>query len=145
MTPAKPALYLCLLLAGGMALAEAAAKDPDAHARQVLMDGNGVAAKVLADMASGATAFDPVAAAAAKAQLMAGAAEIAAKFTNHTEDPASHARPSIWSKWDDFTAKAADMGKAAAALDSSGLNSVAAGMAVLGPTCGACHKVYKAS
>lgn len=137
-------VVLGLIMAGGIAIAEGAV-DPDVKARQNLMDSNGGAVKVLGGMAAGKIAFDAAAAEAAKATLIAGAANTVVVFKNNATDPASHAKPEIWTAWDDFTAKAGDMGTAAAALDTSSLESLKGGMGAIGGACKACHMAYKAS
>lgn len=144
MNLSRQILFLALILAGGVALAEGAA-DPDVKARQALMAANGAAMKTLGGMASAKIAFDATAAEAAKQVLMANAAETLVVFKNQASDPASHASASIWSAWDDFVAKAGDMGKAAEALDTSSAEGVAAGLGAVGGTCKACHTAYKAS
>lgn len=138
-------LVLGLVMAGGIALADSKATDPDVKARQGLMDANGGAIKALGDMASGATAFDATAAAAAKATLVANAADIPAKWKNNAVDAFSHSKPDVWTAMDDFTAKAGDFGKASAALDTSSLDGVKAGLGAIGGACKACHTAYKAS
>ena len=138
-------LVVGLVMAGGIAFAQSKATDPDVHARQVLMDANGAAIGVLGGMASGKTAFDATAAAAAKAQLIANAADIPVKFKPQANDPESHAKAEIWTSWDDFAAKATDMGKAATAVDATSLDGVKAGMEALGGACKACHTTYKSS
>jgi cytochrome c556 len=136
-------LILGLVMVGGIAFAEAA--DPTVKARQMLMDANGAAMKTLGGMAKGEIAFDAAAAAAAKATLIADATDIPVKFKDQATDPASHAKPEIWTNWDDFVAKAGDLGKAAEALDTTSLDTMNAGLGGIGGACGACHKVYKAS
>jgi cytochrome c556 len=136
-------LILGLVMVGGIAFAEAS--DPTVKARQELMDANGGAMKVLGGMAKGEVAFDAAAAEAAKATLIASAADTAAKFKDQATDPASHAKPEIWTSWDDFVAKADALGKAAAALDTSSVDGVKAGLGAIGGACGACHETYKAS
>ena len=137
-------LILGLIMVGGLAYA-GAATDPDAKARQDLMDANGGAMKVLGGMAKGEVAFDATAAAAAKAMLVADSANIVVVFKNQTTDPASRAKPEIWTAWDDFAAKAGDLGKASAALDTTSLDTLKAGLGAVGGACGACHTAYKAS
>ena len=134
-----------LIMVGGIAFAQSKATDPDVKARQTLMDTNGGAAGVLGGMASGKTAFDATAAAAAKAMLIANAAQIPVVFKTNATDPESHAKAEIWTSWDDFAAKAADLGKAAEALDATSLDGVKAGMGAIGGACKACHTTYKAS
>ena len=137
-------LILGLVMVGGIAFA-GDATDPTVKARQDLMDSNGGAMKALGGMAKGEIAFDAAAAAAAQATLVANAADIAAKFKDQATDPASRAKPEIWTNWDDFAAKAGDLGKAAAALDTASLDTLKAGLGAVGGACGACHKLYKAS
>ncbi len=138
-------LILGLIMVGGVALAQSKATDPDVNARQTLMGNNGGAMKVLVGMAKGQAEFDAAAAEAAKATLLADSAEIAAKFTNNASDPASKAKPEIWTNWDDFVAKAGGLTAAAEAMDTSSLDGVKAGVAAIGGACGACHTPYKAS
>lgn len=138
-------LVLGLIMAGGIALGDPAATDPDVKARQALMDANGAAIKVLGDMAGGTVAFDATAAAAAKATLIADAADVPVKFKTNAVDAFSHAKPDVWTAWDDFAAKAGDLGKAAAALDTASLDGVKAGLGNIGGTCKACHTANKAS
>lgn len=137
-------VFLTLILVGGVALAEGAV-DPDVKARQDLMAANGAAMKTLGGMASAKIAFDATAAEAAKQVLIANAAGTLVVFKNQASDPAGHASNSIWTAWDDFSAKAGDMGTAAAALDTTSAESVAAGLGAIGGTCKACHTAYKGS
>jgi cytochrome c556 len=137
-------VFLALILVGGVALAEGAV-DPDVKARQDLMAASGAAMKTLGGMASAKIAFDTTAAQAAKQVLIANAAGTLEVFKNQASDPAGHASNSIWTAWDDFSAKAGDMGTAAAALDTTSAESVAAGLGAIGGTCKACHTAYKGS
>ena len=137
-------VFLALILVGGVALAEGAV-DPDVKARQDMMVANGAAMKTLGGMASAKIAFDATAAEAAKQVLIANAAGTLVVFKNQASDPAGHASNSIWTAWDDFSAKAGDMGTAAAALDTTSAESVAAGLGAIGGTCKACHTAYKGS
>jgi cytochrome c556 len=137
-------VFLALILVGGVALAEGAV-DPDVKARQDLMAANGAAMKTLGGMASAKIAFDATAAEAAKQVLIANAAGTLVVFKNQASDPAGHASNSIWTAWDDFSAKAGDMGTAAAALDTTSAESVAAGLGAIGGACKACHTAYKGS
>jgi cytochrome c556 len=142
---ATKTLILGLVMMGGIALAQTKATDPDVIARQTLMDGNGAAMGVLGGMAKGEKPFDAAAAEAAKQSLIANAADIAAKFKTNAADPASHAKPEVWTSWDEFTADADSLGKAAAALDTTSLDSVKAGLGAIGGTCKDCHTEFKAS
>ncbi len=131
------------LLSAGVAFAEGEATDPTVQARQALMKTVGMNSKILGDMAGGKTAFDAAGAAAAKAALAAAAADIAAKFETQATDPATEAKPEIWTNWEDFVTKATALKTAAEGLDASSLDSVKAGMGVIGGTCKACHTAYR--
>jgi cytochrome c556 len=129
---------VCLFVASA-AFAETEATDPAEIARQDLMKSFGGAAKTLGEMASGKTAYDAAAAAAAKATLTAATTEIPAKFEVANTDPASKASPDIWTNWEDFTAKAKALGDAGAALDVASVESIGAGMGAIGGACKDCH------
>lgn len=135
-------VFLGLVMVGGMALA-AAATDPDVKARQTLMDQNAAAMKVLGGMAKGDVAFDAAAAEAAKQQLIKDAAGIEAAWAKNATDPESKSKPEIWTNMADYLTKAGAFGTAAAALDTSSLDGVRAGLDAIGGSCGGCHKAYK--
>lgn len=145
MKTAMKTLALGLVLMGGIAYAQSKAADPDVNARQTLMQANGGAMGALGGMAKGEVAFDAAAAETAKQTLIANAADIAAKFTNNASDPENRSKPDVWTNWDDFAAKAAALGAAAAALDASSLDGVKAGLGAIGGACKDCHMAYKAS
>lgn len=136
-------LALGLVFAAGMAVAQQQATDPDVIARKDLMRANAGAAKVLGDMAGGKTAFDQAAADAAKAMLIRDAKATPAAFQTQASDPASKAKPEIWTNWDDFVAKAGALAAAAEALDTSSVETIGAGMGGIGGACAACHRAYQ--
>ncbi len=141
-------LTTAALLAGfaltATALYAAERTDPNAIAREQLMETVGKNTKVLGDMAGGKAAFDAAAAEAAKAGLMEAAAKIPATFeTQGAADPADEAKPEIWANWDDFTKKAGALEAAATALDASSLEAVQAGMGAIGGACKDCHTSYR--
>lgn len=131
-----------LVLVAGVAVA-AEATDPTVKARQELMDVIGANTKVLGDMAGGKAPFDAAAAETAKAALIAAAAEIPAKFEPQATDPKTTAKPEIWTGWDDFVAKGKALGDAAAAIDTSAIEGVQAGMGAIGGACKDCHSTYR--
>jgi cytochrome c556 len=136
-------LCISALLMTGAAFAAVTATDPDVIARKDLMKTIGGAAKTLGGMASGEVAHDAAAAEAAKQAMIAAAAEIEAKFTNNAADPASEAKPEVWTNWNDFLAKVKALGDAAGALDVASAESIGAGMGAIGGTCKACHTDYR--
>lgn len=137
------ALAAGLALIAGVAFAEVEATDPLVIAQKDLMKSFGGAAKTLGGMASGEVAFDAAAAEAAKAVLVAGSADIPVKFEKAGNDPASEAKPEIWTAWDDFITKANGLNAAATAMDVASLEGVKAGMGAIGGACKACHTSYR--
>lgn len=128
----------------GMAFAKGDRTDPDAKARATLMQAVGMNTKVLGDMAGGKTAYDAAAAEAAKTALAAAAEQIPTAFkTQGAADPASEAKPDVWTNWDDFVKKAGALSSAATALDASSLDAVKAGMGAVGGACKDCHTTYR--
>lgn len=140
---AKILIVAAVLTTGAVHADDIAATNPDVIARKELMKAMGGAAKTLGGMASGEVAHDAAAAEAARQTLIASAGEIGAKFTNNAEDPASEAKPEVWTNWDDFLAKGKALGDAAAALDVASAASIGAGMGGVGGACKACHSDYR--
>lgn len=136
-------IAVALIATGAAAFAEGEAADPTVKARMDLMKTIGMNTKVLGDMAGGKVAFDAAAAGTAQAALAAAAAGIPARFEPQASDPASEAKPEIWTGWDDFVAKAGALKTAAEALDPATLEGVQAGMAGVGGACKACHTAYR--
>lgn len=140
---ATKALATALTLFAGIAFAEVEATDPLVIAQKDLMKSFGGAAKALGGMASGEVAYDATAAAAAKATLVAGSADIHVKFEKAGSDPASEAKPEIWTNWDDFVAKATALNAAATALDVASADGIKAGMGAIGGACKDCHTSFR--
>lgn len=140
---ATKALATALTLFAGIAFAEVEATDPLVIAQKDLMKSFGGAAKTLGGMASGEVAFDAAAAEAAKAVLINGSADVAVKFAKAGSDPASEAKPEIWTNWDDFVVKATALGTAATALDTASADGIKAGMGAIGGACKDCHTTYR--
>lgn len=133
---------LSIALAGGMAVAQDAT-DPTVIARQAVMKQIGGSMKVLGDMAGGKTAFDAAKAAEAKAALIAAAGEVPAKFEPQATDPASEAKPEIWTGWNDFVTKSSALGTAATAVDTTSVDGIKAGLGAVGGACKDCHTTYR--
>ena len=144
MKPIHMTLALSLALSAGTALfAKEGVTNPTVKARQDTMQTIRRNTAVLGDMAGGKTAFDPAAAAAAKAELAAAAAEIPVKFEPREGDPKSEAKPEIWTGWDDYVQKAEALVAAAEAVDTASLDGVRAGMGAIGGACKSCHETYR--
>jgi len=141
----KTALALAVTLAtAGMVLAHSGVKNAAVKAR---MDGMGIIAdntKILGGMAKGAIAFDAAKARMAAKAIAQEARRIPALFEANETDPKTEALPAIWSNWQDFAQKGADLEQAALAMQSAGtLDDVRGTLAVLGKTCKACHATYR--
>lgn len=132
------------VLATGAAYAQDDPTDPNAIARAELMKKNGMAVGILGGMASGKEAFDATKAAEAKAMLIEDAEMIAEVFKEPgAEDPASTAKPEIWTNWDDFLVKAKALGDAAEAIDVASAETIGAGMGAIGGACKDCHTTFR--
>jgi len=143
MTRLTRTLFTGLAIVVGVAIAQAAATDPDVIARQALMKTVGGSVKTLGGFASGQVPFDAAAAETAKAALLAAALDIEAKFMTQTADPEQEAKPAVWTSWADFLVKAKALSDAAAAVDATSAEGVAAGMGAIGGTCRDCHSTYR--
>ena len=136
-------IAVAFILVAGTAFATEGVTDPDVMARQALMGTIAGNAKILGEMAGGKTAFDAAIAAKAKADMVAAAADIPAKFKPEATDPKSKAKAEIWTNWDDFVAKSEMLLTAAEALDPSSAETIGAGMAGIGGACKSCHTTYQ--
>ncbi len=127
------------ILAAGAAFAEGDRTDPNALARSELMKIQGMNTGILGNMASGKEPFD-----AAKAALIEASSKIEATFMEPgAADPASEAKPEIWTGWEDFLVKANALTTAATAVDVSSVESIGAGMGAIGGACKDCHTTYR--
>lgn len=136
------ALVLGFTMMAGVAIA-AEATDPTVKARQELMDTIAMNTGILGKMAGGENPFDAAAAEGAKAAIVAASAEIAAKFEPQASDPKSTSKEDIWANWDDFVKKGDALNAAAAAMDTTTLEGVQAGMGGVGGACKDCHTTYR--
>jgi cytochrome c556 len=97
-------------------------------------------------MAKGKTTFDAAKAADAARDIVVTAKKIHELFPEGSGGGTSEALPAIWEHWDDFTAKADDLGKAAetlvAALDGGDPGWKGAFQGV-SDACKACHQDYR--
>ena len=132
------------VVAAGVAYAEVEPTDPNVIARHALMSLVGKNTGILGGMASGKTPYDAAAAEGAKAALIEASAKIEATFKDQGgADPASEAKPEIWTSWDDFLKKAGALGAAATAVDVASAETIGAGMGAIGGSCKDCHSTYR--
>ena len=116
--------------------------------RQEAMKANGAAAKAIADMVKGEKPWDQAAAHQAAITINNTSKAIPGLFPKGSGPEAgvkTAALPAIWSKMDDFTAKAKaneqESAKLVAANDEA---AVKAQFGNVGKTCGGCHESYRA-
>jgi cytochrome c556 len=138
------AVVIGAVLTAGAAFAEGDRTDPNAIARSDLMKIVGKNTGILGDMASGKAAHDAAAAEGAKAAIIEAAGKIEATFMEQgAADPASEAKPEIWTNWDAFLADAKALSDAAGAMDVASAETIGAGMAALGGACKDCHTEFR--
>ncbi len=140
----KQLIAVTAILTAGAAFAHDGVKNPAVKKRMIGMSSIAANTKIIGSMAKGAIAFDADAANAALAAIEAEAAKIPAKFKAQETDPKSEAKPSIWSNFGDFTAKATML--EAAAKSGAGIATKAdLGPALqgLGQSCKSCHGAYR--
>ena len=132
------------ILITGAAFAKGDRTDPNAKARSDLMRVVGKNTGILGDMAGGKAAYDAAAAEAAKAAIIEAAGQVETAFKDQGgADPASEAKPEIWTNWEGFLADAKALGDAAGAMDVSSAETIGAGMGALGGTCKDCHTDFR--
>ena len=137
-------IAVATILAASSAYAEEEPTDPKAIAREELMKIVGKNTGVLGDMAGGKSAFDAAAAGAAKTALVEASAKIAETFKEPgAADPASSAKPEIWTNWEEFLKKADALNAAATAMDLASAETIGAGMGGLGGACKDCHTTFR--
>jgi cytochrome c556 len=101
------------------------------------------ATAILGKMAKGSLPHDAEKAEEARLELIRTAGNIPMRFEVRASDPKSEALPVIWENWEDFTARAGEMARAAKALDATTEATIRAGMGKLAASCAGCHKVYR--
>jgi cytochrome c556 len=132
------------VFAAGAAFAEGDRTDPNAIARSTLMKTVGMNTGILGNMAGGKEPYDAAKAEAAKAALIEAAGQIEATFMEQgAADPASEAKPEIWTDWDAFLVKAKALGDAAGAADVASVETISASMGAIGGACKDCHTTYR--
>ena len=120
--------------------------------RQGLMHVLGYKVATLRDMAEGTIEADEgvfakyaADTATAAGMLLEGFVGMEASSTDAL--PGSGAFPDVWSDWDDFSQKAAELAAAAdevsAAANTPGFMVMAESADPLGPVCGNCHRTYR--
>lgn len=143
----KPLVCLALLaaLAAGPSAPVTASDGFSKHVtrRMALMTAQKAAMDVLTAMMAGRAVFDQGKARAARRQLIKSTSSIRKHFRKHRMDPRSHARPRIWTSWDDFEARAKSAEIAARALSIRSLPALRRTLPGLMQSCLSCHETYR--
>jgi cytochrome c556 len=110
-----------------------------------LMKENGTHLKPFVDYTKGGPYSDKL---VGEAQAIAANAKlITPLFPPNSITDKSRAKPEIWQKWDDFEAKAKELGDAATKLAEAAkkddVAAVGAALKAVGGACGACHEPYR--
>lgn len=124
-------------------LAHSDVDNPTVQARMSLMEDIRNEMGTLAGMMRGRVDFDAATAEAARAELERLAADIPAKFEANETHPESESAPAIWEDWAGFSADAEALEVAAAAVDTTSLDSLRGSFGPVGQACGACHQSYR--
>mgnify|MGYP001209465346 CR=1 FL=1 len=135
-------IALALVASAGVAQAKLQAQNPAVKARIAGMEEFRTHMKVLGNMAKGTLDYNAAQAAEALAAMQAGALTIVPLFEANEADPASEAKPAIWSNFDDFKAEAEKLVAAAQGADVSSEAGVQAAVQAMGVTCKSCHDKY---
>ncbi len=118
--------------------------DPHARARIDQMNRQNAVVHQLINMNGGSIAFDARSARALRRDLIDSAGEIPKLFRKPLHDRDSHALPVIWSRWEDFEARAADAEDAAKGLRTRSLDSLRRTLPAVIQACQSCHRTYRA-
>ncbi|MCD9149317.1 c-type cytochrome [Pseudophaeobacter flagellatus] len=138
------ALALCLLmLAADLNAGSAIITDKHVRDRLTLMQGQKAALTTLGDMIAGRRTFSPAQARAARRSLISSTRKITKRFKKQRMEPNSHARPEIWSRWQDFTQRAETAQIAAKQLNVGSLNGLRRSIPAMMQACHSCHQSYR--
>lgn len=136
------------VLAGIVVVAQAQVAPPQIKQRQEAMKANGAAAKTIGDMMKGEKPWDQAAAHQAAVTINSNAKALPGLFPSGSGAESgvkTAALPAIWSKMDDFKAKAkANEDESAKLVAANDEASFKAQFPNVGKTCGGCHESYRA-
>ena len=139
--------FLACLLSATLALAHEGATGV-VKERMDLMKRQQKDMKLIGDMAKGKTPFDAEKAAEAARDVSITAKKIHELFPEGSAGGHSEAKQTIWTEWDEFTAKAKDLDLSAEALavslDEAAGKDWKGALQKVTDTCKACHKAFRA-
>ncbi|WIY26618.1 c-type cytochrome [Parasedimentitalea psychrophila] len=142
-------LLALVILVGSLGLtapaltAQAPITNKNVKKRIALMLSAQDAVAILGDMMAGRMVFNAAKARAARRVLVQTSSRISRRFRTPHQDPQSHARPEIWTYWDDFSARAEISEQAARQLSVSSLNGLRHSLPNLLHSCLSCHQRFR--
>lgn len=125
--------------------AQAPISDRHVKKRVTLMNTNKAALAILSDMMAGRIVFDSAKARDARKALIQSTKSIPKRFRKARMDPNSHAKPAIWTHWDDFTFRAEAAEDAARQLNTRSLAGLRRTLPNMMQACLSCHQTYRRS
>ncbi|WP_461404429.1 cytochrome c [Falsiruegeria mediterranea] len=139
------ALIMMSLLGLGSANAEdiIAVEHPQVIERIALMRSSKLAIGTLGAMASGRERFARARAGIARRVLIENTRQTAGKFRRNPDDPASNARPHIWTQWGSFKIQTKQARKAAKGLNTRSLNKLRQTLPPMINACLSCHQSFR--
>ncbi|MGB1007669.1 MAG: c-type cytochrome [Thalassobaculaceae bacterium] len=147
LSAAKICLAVVLLAISTSTIAAHSGATGPVKERMTLMKQMASDTKALAKMAFGKSAYDAAAVRRHAEEIEQRAGDAMTKLFPAGSDMApSEAHPDIWRSWDKFTAIAAELESAAAAMAASAEQGPAATKAAFGRvagTCKACHRAFR--
>lgn len=117
--------------------------DKHIQARLTLMRAQKDALLTLSDMVAGRRVFEPKTARAARRVLMENARRIPKVFARQRMEVNSHARPEIWTRWQDFEARASKARQAAKQISAGSMKGLRRSLPPLVEACHSCHQSYR--
>jgi cytochrome c556 len=98
---------------------------------------------MLGNMSSGRIAFDQIQARFARRKLVKALRTIPRDFRRNRDDPASHAKPEIWSQWEVFLSKAHFAKRAALAIRVNSRSTLQGSLPRMLLACTDCHQRFR--
>ena len=113
------------------------------RARINLMNSQNAVMHQLIAMSGGSMAFDARTARDLRRVLIDTSEDIPKRFRKRRHDRDSHARPEIWSYWDDFKLRAELAEEAAKGIKTRSLGTLRATLPAMINACQSCHDAYR--
>lgn len=136
-------LTAVIFLVAGIAVATEEVENRAVARRMAVMVQADAAIDLLSGMMGGRILFDRTRASEARRALIKAMGEVDSRFRRQRTDRLSHARPSIWTQWPDFKARARAAEQAARAISVRSPERLGQTLPVVIQACLACHNTYR--